>query len=214
MKQGVFATQKFDIKIISMMNKFKLNKTILVLFLITGCTLFAQNKYEREFRIKKSQFPENALSYISEKLEAAKRIRFYKETDSSKVSYEAKFKKDRLRYSVEFDENGTLEDVEIEIKPLDIPDEVFAKINSDLEKRFIKHRIRKIQQQYPLENNDVATTLKNAFQNLMLPSIKYELIVAGKKNKGYEQFEILFDAKGHTEKIRKSLPPNYDHVLY
>ncbi|MFH6603387.1 hypothetical protein ACEZ3G_07860 [Maribacter algicola] len=62
--------------------------------------------------------------------------------------------------------------------------------------------------------NDNETTLKNAFQNLMLPSIKYELMVAGKNDKNYEQFEILFDADGNFEKIRKSLPPNYDHILY
>lgn len=185
-----------------------------VLFILFGCSLSAQNKYEREYRIKKSQFPENALSYISEKLEDARRIRFYKETDSSKVSFEAKFKKDRLKYSIEFDENGTLEDVEIEIKPVDIPDDVFAKINADLANRFSKYRLRKIQQHYPLENNDVETTLKNAFQNLMLPSIKYELIVSGKSDRSYEQFEALFDAEGNFEKIRKSLPPNYDHVLY
>ena len=185
-----------------------------VFFFLFGNFVFSQNKYEREYRIRKSQFPENALSYISEKLEDARRIRFYKETDSSKVSFEAKFKKDRLRYSIEFDEKGVLEDIEIEIKPVDIPDSAFSKITSDLTKRFSKYRIRKIQQQYPNLNGDTETTVKNAFQNLMLPSIKYELIVAGKENKSYEQFEILYDAEGGFEKLRKSLPPNYDHVLY
>lgn len=189
-------------------------RLIVVCVLLFVYTTSAQNKYEREYRIKKSQFPENALSDISGNLEDARRLRFYKETDSSKISYEAKFKKDRLKYSVEFDEKGTLEDVEIEIKPIDIPDESFSQINAFLEKKFTKHHIRKIQQQYPLENDDIETTLNNAFQNLMLPSIKYELIVSGKSDKSYEQFEITFDASGDFETIRKSLPPNYDHVLY
>lgn len=190
------------------------SKVICTFLILSVSIIGAQNKYEREFRIRKSQFPENALSYISEKLEDARRIRFYKETDSSKVSFEAKFKKDRLRYSIEFDEKGVLEDIEIEIKPVDIPDSSFSKITSDLSNRFSKYRIRKIQQQYPNLNGDTETTVKNAFQNLMLPSIKYELIVAGKKSKSYEQFEILYDAEGRFEKLRKSLPPNYDHVLY
>ena len=68
----------------------------------------AQEKYEREHRINKKQFPEKALNYIAENLEDAKRIRFYRETDSSKTSYEVKFKKDRLHYSVEFDKDGKL----------------------------------------------------------------------------------------------------------
>lgn len=189
-------------------------RLLLILIFLGQAFCFAQYKYEREYRIKKSQFPEEALSYISDKIEGAKRLRFYKETDSIKISYEAKFKKDRLKYSIEFDEKGALEDVEIEIKPVDIPDDVFAELNADLAKRFLKFRIRKIQQQYPLLDNDTETTLKNAFQNLMLPSIKYELIVSGKKSKNYEQFEVLYGSDGSFEKIRKSLPPNYDHVLY
>ena len=186
----------------------------LILVLLCSNTLVAQNKYEREFRIKKSQFPETALTYIDSKLKEARRIRFYKETDSAKVSYEAKFKKDRLKYSVEFDENGTLEDIEILIEPVDIPDDSFANIQAYLDDNFTKHRIRRLQQQYPVVGKDVETVVKEAFQNLMLPYINYEIVVAGKKDEGYEEFEILFDAGGNFIKSRKSLPPNYDHILY
>jgi len=183
--------------------------------LFCGCFTYAQYKYEREYRIRKGQFPEKALGYIQEKLTDAKRIRFYKETDSTKVSYEAKFKKDRLWYSIEFDKEGSLEDIEILIESVDIPDDSFDKIQEYLSNYFKKHRIRKIQQQYPFkEGEEPETTIKNAFQNLMLPSINYELIVAGKKEKNFEQFEVLFDAEGSFKSIRKSLPPNYDHVLY
>lgn len=186
-----------------------------LLWILGAGILFAQNKYEREYRIRKSQFPEQALTYISEKLEDAKRIRFYKETDSTKTSYEAKFKKDRLWYSVEFSENGTLEDIEILIKPVDIPNDSFSRMETYLSDYFVKYRIRRLQQQYPITSEESPeTTIKNAFQNLMLPSINYELIVSGKKEKVFEQFEILFNAQGNFVSLRKSLPPNYDHVLY
>ena len=192
-------------------------KKIFFLFLAFNFAVFcasAQNKMEREHRIKKSQFPEKALQYINERLVDARRIRFYKETDSATVSYEVKFKKDRLKYSIEFGETGILEDIEILIKPIDIPDETYAKINLYLKQNFISYRINRLQQQYEVGENDAETTLKHAFQNLMLPYIKYELIVAGKQDKAYEQFEILFDSDGNFMKKRKSLPPNYDHVLY
>lgn len=195
--------------------KLKITTILCVLFLLFGLFSFAQNKYEREYRIRKVQFPKKALGYIEEKLTDAKRIRFYKETDSAKVSYEAKFKKDRLWYSIEFDQQGGLEDIEILIKAIDIPDETFSRVNNYLTEHFKKYRIRKIQQQYPFaEGETPESTIKNAFQNLMLPSINYELIVAGKKEKNFEQFEVLFDSEGTFKSIRKSLPPNYDHVLY
>ena len=194
------------------MNYKKLFLTGFLLF--CGCFVFAQNKYEREYRIRKVQFPENALAFIETKLEDARHVRFYKETDSSKISYEAKFKKDRLHYSIEFDEDGKLEDVEIRIKEIDIPRETFEKITSYLEEEFITYRIRKIQQQYPLLDNNTKKTLDDAFQNLLLPSLNYELIIAGKTEKKYNQYEVLFDAAGNFIKLRKSLPPNYDHVLY
>ncbi|SDD84470.1 hypothetical protein SAMN05421636_10288 [Pricia antarctica] len=192
------------------------NKTIFfaLLLVLGGCWAHAQNKDEREHRIKKSQFPEKALSYIDEKLEGARRIRFYRETDGTKTSYEAKFKKDRLKYSVEFSEDGVLEDIEFLIGAIDIPDDTFSKMKEYLEKDFLKYRIRRIQKRYPIGKNDTETIVKHAFQNLMLPYIKYEIIVFGKKERGFARYEILFDADGNFENFRKSLPPNYDHILY
>lgn len=185
------------------------------IFLFIGCAISAQNKQEREYRILKSQFPKKALAQIQEKLEDAKRIRFYKEIDIKKSSYEAKFKKDRLWYSIEFSENGELEDIQIVIKPIDIPEDVFLNITTYLKTNFTKYRIRKIQQQYSVNDlEDTETTIKNAFQNLMLPSINYELVIAVKKEKTYDQFDILFDAEGAFKNLQKLLPPNYDHVLY
>jgi hypothetical protein len=189
---------------------------IFLLFLLMNtCLGMAQNKYEREFRIRKDQFPAVAHDLIQEYIRDAKRLRFYKEVDSAKTSFEAKFKKDRLWYSVEFDEEGNLEDIEILIEPVDVPSDTFAKIEQYLKGKFSKHKITRLQQQYlATPKEPVEKTLKNAFQNLMLPYINYELMVSGKKDKSYVQFEILFDAQGNFLMQRRSLPPNYDHVLY
>ena len=189
--------------------------SLLILLTLVGHSVDAQNKYEREHRIKKSQFPKTALSFMEQQLENARNIRFYKEIDSAKISYEVKFKKDRLRYSVEFNEQGQLEDIEILIKEIDIPSESLSEIKKDLGRRFKKYRIRKIQQQYLASPNEaVEVTLKNAFQNLLLPTINYELIVAAREEKQYQDYEILFNAEGAFLSLRKSLPANYDHVLY
>ncbi len=188
---------------------------VFTVLLFCANLLLGQYKYEREHRILKAQFPENALGFIVSKLNGAKRIRFYKEIDSARVSYEAKFKKDRLWYSIEFDQAGELEDIEITINPVDMPNEVFKNINAYLVSYFQKSKIKKIQQQYVATPEvEPGKTLNNAFQNLMLPSINYEIIVAGKKGQNNGQYELLFNAAGDFKSIRESLPPNYDHVLY
>lgn len=195
--------------------KIRLLKFLFLLFVFCIYDSSAQNKYEREYRIKKSQFPKEALELISDKLDGVKRLKFYKETDSAKTSFEAKFKKDRLWYSVEFDENGKLEDVEILVKEIDLPSTTYEAILNYLDKSFSKYRVKKIQQQYPTtEKEELDKTIENAFQNLILPSTNYELIIGGKKDREYFDYEILFDSEGNFIKIRKSLPPNYDHVLY
>jgi len=193
--------------------KNKLFKLPVFLLLCSCAMVTAQNKYEREYRIKKSQFPQRALAVMKTELGAVKRLKFYKETDSIKISFEAKFKKDKLWYSAEFDKNGNLEDIEVLIKEVDIPSDAFAKMTSYFDAHFSKYRIKRIQQQY-LAQELVQETFREAFQNLLLPTLNYELVIAGKKEKNYFDYEILFDATGNFKKLRKSLPPNYDHVLY
>lgn len=196
------------------MNKFRfLLLTIMALFQYS--LGFSQVKVEREHRIKKNQFPEAAHDFIKDKLNDAKKIRFYKETDTTKITYEAKFKKDKLHYSLEFDESGKLEDIEILIKEVDVPEDSWSNITKSLEEKFDKYKIRKIQQQYHITSDEEAeTTLKNAFQNLLIPSLNYEIMVRGNIRDNHADFEILFNGEGDFIKMRESLPANYDHVLY
>ncbi|MDP5228765.1 MAG: hypothetical protein NWQ38_00100 [Cellulophaga sp.] len=192
------------------MMKFKL---IFISFMLFGIAMQGQVKYEREYRIKKTQFPNKAISLLNENLGKVKRLKFYKEVDSTKISFEAKFKKNNVWYSIEFSEKGILEDVEITIPSDVIPNKTFDTITQFLQTNFTSFKIKKIQQQY-VNNGDDGKTLKDAFQNSDLSTLNYEIICSGKKDASYEDFEILFDASGKFKYIRKSLPPNYDHVLY
>ena len=132
----------------------KFRNTMLIVLGLFCMNSYGQYKYEREHRIKKNQFPAAAHELIEEQLANARKIRYYRETDSTKISYEAKFKVDRLHYSVEFDQEGILEDVEILIKKVDIPNESYANMTAFLEENFNKYRIRRIQQQYPVSAFD------------------------------------------------------------
>ncbi len=175
----------------------------------------AQAKYEREFRIKQADFPQKALTLIKDEIQGVKRLRFYKEIDSTTISFEAKFKKDRLFYSIEFNTEGELQDIEILIQESDIPNDVLEAITAHLKQTYSNFKIRKIQQQYPLRKGEqLRGLLKEAFQNLLLPYINYELIISCKAVSGRREFEYLFNAKGNFLSKRESLPANYDHILY
>ncbi len=192
----------------------RFNALILILFSLS-MAVRGQVKYEREFRILREQFPKSALASVSPYLDGVKKLKFYKEIDSNRRSYELKFKKDRLHYSVEFNEQEALEDVEVIIKPVDIPDQTWSTIQEHLGTSWPKYKVRKIQQQYPREAfSSDSETFEKAFQNLILPEIRYEIVVRGKTEDGYRDFELLYDANGELLLMRESLPPNYDHVLY
>lgn len=192
----------------------KSNILLLTLFFFCANILSAQLKYEKEFRIRKSQFPEKALLLVLENVTQAKKLKFYKEINASEISFDAKFKKDRLWYNIQFSEDGVLENITLKINSIDIPEESYKQMTDYLKNTFNTYKIKNIQQQYLVDKKD-SEILKIAFQNLITPNIKYELTIQGKKNKkNSEEFQVLFDSDGKCIASKKSLPPNYDHILY
>ena len=176
---------------------------------------WGQDKMELERRIDKDEFPQQALLDIKPFLEDARAVRYYRESDGTRSSFEVKLKKGKLRYSVEFDPKGLLEDVEIGIKEVDIPTTSLEAIKNDLNKRFSRFKIRKIQQQYmQTPGKEVSKTLFEAFQNLLLPEIRYEMIVGGKEGSVFHSYEMLYDAEGSflSKRIVRSSDKRY--VLY
>lgn len=187
----------------------------LPLFCLIFTASFSQYKYEREHRIKKNQFPVTAHTFIENNVDGARNLKYYRETDSTSVNYAAKFKIDRLKYSASFDRNGKLIAIDFLIKEVEIPNESFALIEKWLESNFSKYHIRRIHQRYPIRKEEaVGTTLNNAFQNLLLPNLQYEMMIRGRKENSNDDYEVLFDADGQFIEIRTSLPANYDHIRY
>lgn len=175
----------------------------------------SQTKLEREHRIRKSQFPESAIVFMESKIDHAKRIRYYREIDTNTIHYTSKFKKDRLYYGMQFSEKGYLDAVEIMVKAIDIPKDSWESILDFMTGHFSKYKVKKIQQQYRVTKEKPETvTLKNAFQNLLIPELTYSILTKGKIEGKCEDYEILFDSDGNLIGFEKSLPPNYDHILY
>ncbi len=191
----------------------KYNTLALILLLFVSTLAVSQQKVEREHRIRKCQFPKfNTLLLTPE----SKELRFYQEIDTLGTTYTLKFKKDRLRYHFDLTEQGIPETTGFQIKEVDLPNETYTKIDTYLKKTFGKVAVRRILQQYPVQNpEEMEKTLKDTFQNLMLPHTTYEFMVTGKiQDQERSTYEIVFDTEGELQSFRMALPANYDHVLY
>ena len=194
--------------------KSKIAFVLLAWFAVQAVGL-AQATHERAFRIRKSQFPSSALEQATPYLDGVKRIRFYQETDSSQKSFDIRFKKDRLHYSARYQSEGALQAVELGIGPIDIPGASWEAIGEHLNTAFGKYRIVQIMQQYPRAAFASDTeTFRNAYQNLLLPEIRYKITFRARSGSGQKTWEAVYDASGQLLSFREALPTNYDHVLY
>lgn len=184
---------------------------ILLFFGIQWCQ--GQDQYEREYRIRKSQFPVLQSDSILNGHDL-KRKRFYKEIDSLGTNYILKFKKDRLHYTLSFDKDGTLKKSGFRVNEVDIPDEAFLAMENHLSASFNKFSIKRIYQQYASHDGNDKSLLTSTFQNLLLPSIVYKLVVMGKKDGIKNEYDFWFNADGLFLTKRIALPMNHDHILY
>jgi len=170
---------------------------------------------EREHRIRKSQFPALQKDLMNPEQKKFKKVRYYKEVDSVETIYLLKFRRDRLHYFLSYDDNGKLKNSGFRIKEIDIPEDTVKKIESYLSESFEKFRIRRIFQQYPVTNaGNVDPSLRNTFQNLLLPTNVYKLIVIGKNDQRNTEYDLWFNADGDPIRKRQALPMNHDRVLY
>lgn len=180
------------------------------------CTVwsFSQKKKEVEQRVDKEDFPEQAISTLEMVPETPKRFRYFKETDGDKISYEAKFKLNKHYYSVEFSEQGKLEDIEVLLREREIEDHTLNTIKEYLESNYKSTRLLKIQRQYLNIGNDISQLFNSAFNNVINNSIQYELIIETKKGKLRELAEFTFTQSGAFISKRVVKPSSYDYVLY
>ncbi|MFP2997131.1 hypothetical protein ABN763_14535 [Spongiivirga sp. MCCC 1A20706] len=184
---------------------------ILVILLI-GCSssIVAQEKLEKEYRIRLNQVPQPALDYVS--TYNFQKVKWYAEESLKGISIEAKARTNKKYFSIEFDKNGILEDVEITINKAVIVGDANKNINQYLDENFRRYRIRKIQQQFSGNPKDIRDLIKNKTINPV--TIKYELIVKGKDSSGVYLYELLFNDKGKLEQRSKIIFRNSDNLEY
>lgn len=195
------------------MNKYNLLWLCCVLAFAKAELSTAQSnqKIEKEERITATDFPKNAMKIVQELGYDRKKIKFYRETDGDKTSFEAKLTYKNRNYSIEFDKNGQLEDVEIDLRKRKMPQNVLAKIQKALDTVARKYRIEKVQEQYlPVELT--LHKLKERIANNQPDN--YEMIVAFKEDRKIYRKEYLFDNNGIFISARLIKRLDYDFLLF
>lgn len=167
---------------------------VLPLFFIAALAV-AQVRLER---IKPDEFPSAAYTAIESYLANSRRVKYYTQNNGEFVFYIVTFKKDRLKYRAVFGPESEFRYAEFVISPVDIPDETYQNIMNSLSNEFKAYRIREIRQSYhKLAQQEAATLLKNAFQNLLLPTVRYKLHLRVKKEGNWADYELIYDANGN-----------------
>lgn len=177
-------------------------KLFLILLFLGFQTLFSQEKFEREYRIKENHAPKKATQIIK-MWNFPKKIKWYAEESNLGKTFEAKTCFRKNKFSIEFSENGTILDVEKTVKLKELPLETQQKITRALKNRFRKYRLKKIQIQYVGSESAIYKEIFPLKPHQEKPIINYEIVVKGKTDKTYQSFEILLNTKGAIEKELK-----------
>ncbi len=168
-------------------------------------------KKEQESRVESQDFPAESERWVRALSQNCKNLKFYKEVDGDKTSYELKCKCDDGKRSIEFSEKGALEDVEIIARAKKINKSVLKSIQKTLDSITSKNRIEKIQEQY-FPKSGSPDTFKLRIKNADLDG--YELIVAFKEKRKIYRKELQFDRNGKLLNSRDIKRLEYDFLLF
>jgi hypothetical protein len=193
----------------------KKNLLIPVYLLILTLLCFpclAQQKYEREYGIKQNNVPQRALEFISSAFKKTK-IHWYGEESLTGKSIEAKFKDSGKRYSIEFDEAGKIQDIEILSSISRMEEKNRTRLEENLGKKFSKYKVIKTQLQWSGTESD----LRQALLKDKLPSAvvtRYELVLRATRNKKEAYFEVLCENNGAIVSVSEIIQRNADNLIY
>ena len=174
-------------------------------------TLWAQ-KIEKEVRIESSEVNEAARKMVQNVFPKSK-IYWVLETNQDGKTIEAKLKYDRTPYSIEFQLDGELIDIEKEVKFKEIASAKRSLIQSTFVRDFKKYAIQKVQVQYTdsqitLDQLKVEDGVKSEFIS------GYEITVFGKTADSHASYEYAFDEEGILKGRLKVLNDNSDNLFY
>lgn len=189
-----------------------LNLLLTFTLILSFHVVFAQQKFEKEYRIEAAEVPLSARQFV-DSLDFGRRVRWYRELSQQGESIEAKSKREGQKYSVEFGLSGELQDVEIETAWRDLPEVLQENIEQNLNAEFERFKIRKVQRQLTGKSKAILNYLRQPGDGGDLTT-KYELVLKGRKGGETDEFEYTFSVDGKLEKRAKMDFRNTDNLEY
>lgn len=186
--------------------------TGILLFIVFQMSAYAQQKFERESRLKSKEVPSEAIRFI-DAVEMPTKWKWYSEENLNGNSVEAKTKYTGKRYSVEFDVSGSIQDVEVETSLQEMEENITSKILKTLDSLFTRYSIDKIQIQYSAEKHLLIGLLNNDSGESNL-NVQYELVVKGRKAGRPKLYELNFSDEGRLIESSEIIFRNTDNLEY
>lgn len=174
--------------------------------------LSAQEKFEKESRIREKEVPAKALQFVYS-AGLHDKIKWYSEEGLNKKSIEAKLKHNWLKYSIEFDTLGNVEDVEKEISWEELDSQFKNLATQHLEQHYSKHSVVKVQRQY-LGSEAALISIIRENKRIQPLTVNYELIVKCNQQTKVGLFEYLFDEAGNLLSFSKIVFKNSSHLEF
>lgn len=112
---------------------------------------------------------------------------------------------------MDFNKKGVLLNMGFLVKEIDIPSDSYSAISTYLNNTFKRVKIKRMYQRYAATDEDA---IRNTFQNLILPSITYEIQFRAKKEQHMKDFLATFNAEGKVLDVKRALPANFARILY
>lgn len=161
---------------------------------------YAQQKYEREYKINATEVPQQALDFIAA-FKVQKKIKWYQEQGLDATSVEAKFKLKGVKYSVEFGDDGTLQDIEQTVSFKELTKDIQENIQLYLKEQYDAYSIEKVQLQYTGKPEVLVPWIQSTSfptfdaKNKNITRI-YELVIRTRTKNKVLLFEYQFDDEG------------------
>jgi hypothetical protein len=188
--------------------------TIILYWAIT-LPLCAQStaKFEREQRLTTDRVPPAAQAFLADCQPQAK-ISWYKEQSQDGLSIEAKTKYEGVRYSIEFDTLGQVEDVEVLTSFPDLPTTVQDSICHQLQQEYGRFRLMRVQRQWTAAAPATLQALIRSGSSSGPYQERYELVIKARTTTGTEWFEYLFHPTGEVLRKQRIVFRNTDNLDY
>lgn len=188
---------------------------LLIMLVLLPSILMAQqepDKIEIEERISEEEVPSLLKQRVAELFDSGTKIKWYSEKNEKFQNFEAKLINNRKRFSVEFDTLFNIQDIEIEQKKNDLPDDTQMALTKYLEETYSSYKITRIQLQVSGEYDNLIQYIKKG--NLDQLKISYEIEFEGKQEGRSTYYEGLFEESGTLIRRRNIVLNTSDNISY